>query len=107
MDALGSGQAGTLRVGVYQSVGQHILPTLMSRFVEGWPRVEVSLEEAADIELLGQIERGELDLTFADPAASRGAVRAREVLRDPYVLVLPGRRGRPRHDDARRRRGST
>jgi DNA-binding transcriptional LysR family regulator len=90
MDALGTGQAGTLRVGVYQSVGQHILPTLMSRFVEGWPRVEVSLEEAAnDVELLGQIERGELDLTFADLPLPDGPFEHAEVLRDPYVLVLP------------------
>ena len=90
MDALGTGQAGTLRVGVYQSVGQHILPTLMSRFVDGWPRVEVSLEEAAnDVELLGQIERGELDLTFADLPLPDGPFEHAEVLRDPYVLVLP------------------
>ncbi len=90
LDALGSGQAGKLRVGVYQSVGEHILPTLMSRFVDGWPLVEVSLEEAAnDVDLLGQIERGELDLTFADLPLPEGPFEYVEVLRDPYVLVLP------------------
>src|SRR5919109_3772372 len=67
MDALANGQAGKLRVGVYQSIGEHILPTLMQRFVDKWPRVEVTLEEAAaDVELLDHVERGNLDLTFAD-----------------------------------------
>ena len=65
MDALGSGLAGTLHVGVYQSVGEHILPALMTRFVESWPRVEVSLEESArDTELLERIQRREIDPTF-------------------------------------------
>ena len=38
--SLAEGQAGTLRVGVYQSVGQRILPEVMRRFLEAWPQVE-------------------------------------------------------------------
>src|SRR5215207_8292179 len=90
MDALAHGEAGTLRVGVYQSVGEHVLPTLMQRFVAAWPRVEVTLEEAAnDVDLLDGIERGDLDLTFADLPLPDGPFEQLEVLRDPYVLVLP------------------
>src|SRR5437762_7467375 len=33
LTALGEGQAGTLRVGVFQSVGQRILPELMRRYL--------------------------------------------------------------------------
>jgi DNA-binding transcriptional LysR family regulator len=90
LDALANGQAGTLNVGVYQSVGEHVLPALMQRFVEAWPRVDVRLAESAnDIELLAQIERGELDLTFADLPLPEGPFEYEEVLRDPYVLVVP------------------
>jgi DNA-binding transcriptional LysR family regulator len=90
MDALANGQAGTLRVGVYQSVGEHILPALMQRFVEAWPRVEVTLDESAnDVDLLDHVERGELDLTFADLPLPEGPFEYVEVFRDPYVLVLP------------------
>src|SRR5438067_6314640 len=65
--ALGEGEAGTLRVGVFQSVGQRILPELMRRFARSWPKIEVTLTESADdYELLSFVERGELDLTFAD-----------------------------------------
>jgi DNA-binding transcriptional LysR family regulator len=89
MHALGSGQAGTLSVGVYQSVGEHILPDLMRRFVEEWPRVEIRLDESAnDVELLEHVERGTLDLTFVDLPLPDGPFEAVEVARDPYVLVL-------------------
>jgi DNA-binding transcriptional LysR family regulator len=90
LSALGTGEAGTLRVGVFQSVGQRILPAVMRRFGESWPKVKVSLTESAnDTELLGLVERGELDLTFSDLPLVDGPFESVELLRDPYVLVVP------------------
>jgi DNA-binding transcriptional LysR family regulator len=87
--ALSEGQAGPLRVGVYQSVGQRVLPELMRRFVMAWPQVHVTLTESADDEeLLGLVERGELDLTFADFPLTDGPFDSIEVMRDPFVLVV-------------------
>src|SRR5262245_35530375 len=90
LTALGDGEAGTLRVGVFQSVGQRILPELMRRFIASWPKVEVTLTESADDrELLALVERGELDLTFSDLPLVEGPFESVELLRDPYVLVVP------------------
>jgi molybdate transport repressor ModE-like protein len=90
LTALAEGQAGTLRVGVFQSVGQRILPEVMRRFLAGWPQVNVALTESADdTELLGLVERGDLDLTFADLPLTDGPFDSVELLRDPYVLVVP------------------
>jgi molybdate transport repressor ModE-like protein len=90
MDALGQGEGGTLSVGVYQSVGEHILPPLLRRFVAAWPRVEIALDESAnDVDLLDNVERGQLDLTFADLPLPEGPFEFAEVVRDPYVLVTP------------------
>src|ERR671930_881442 len=90
LTALGEGQAGTLRVGVFQSVGQRILPELMRRYLRSWPHVKVSLTESANDEaLLALVERGELDLTFSDLPLPDGPFEAVELLRDPYVLVVP------------------
>jgi DNA-binding transcriptional LysR family regulator len=87
--ALSEGQAGPLRVGVYQSVGQRVLPELMRRFVKAWPQVHVTLTESADDEdLLGLVERGELDLTFADFPLTDGPFDSMELMRDPFVLVV-------------------
>src|SRR5712691_10811188 len=89
LTALGDGEAGTLRVGVFQSVGQRILPELMRRFIESWPKVAVALTESADDgKLLSLVERGELDLTFADLPLTEGPFESVELLRDPYVLVV-------------------
>src|SRR5580765_3208579 len=48
MEALAEGTAGTLRVGIYQSVGARILPGLLRRFKLDWPRVEVGVREETD-----------------------------------------------------------
>jgi molybdate transport repressor ModE-like protein len=90
LTALEDGQAGTLRVGVFQSVGQRILPEVMRRFIGAWPQVDVSLTESADdTELLALVERGELDLTFSDLPLVEGPFDSVELMRDPYVLVVP------------------
>ncbi len=90
LTALGEGKAGTLRVGVFQSVGQRILPEVMRRFLGAWPRVKVALTESSnDAELLGLVERGGLDLTFADLPLVEGPFESVELLRDPYVLAVP------------------
>ena len=87
--ALAEGDAGTLRVGTFQSAGVRLLPGAMRRYVERWPDVEVRLSEAGyDEELHGLLERGELDLAFVlesdDPSFERV-----HVLSDPYVLLAP------------------
>ena len=88
--ALLEGEAGTLRVGVFQSVGQRILPEVMRRFLRSWPHVKVTLTESAnDEELLELVERGDLDLTFSDLPLTEGPFDSVELLRDPYVLVVP------------------
>lgn len=87
--ALSAGEAGTLRLGTYQSVGQKILPTLLRRFSTAWPTVELRLTEAnTDQELVAQIERGDLDLAFADLRLWEGPFEFLDLLEDPYVLVV-------------------
>src|SRR5215210_5789912 len=88
--ALSSGAAGTLRVGTFQAVGKKVLPTVMRRFQEKWPDVEIDLREShSDIELAGSIERGELDLSFVQLPIDNPSLETLELLRDPYVLVVP------------------
>jgi DNA-binding transcriptional LysR family regulator len=89
LTSLTEGQAGTLRVGVFQSVGQRILPEVMRRFLEAWPQVNVTLTELSpDEELLSLVERGQLDVTFADLPLTEGPFEWVELMRDPYVLVV-------------------
>jgi DNA-binding transcriptional LysR family regulator len=92
MAALAEGEAGTLRVGIYQSVGARLLPALVRRFREQWPLVGVRVrEESAAADLLRLLEHGELDLTFAELPVREGPFEWTELLQDPYVLVVSAR----------------
>jgi len=87
--ALSEGVAGLLRVGIYQSVGTRILPSLLRDFAVAWPRVEVRLTEATDDgQLMSGVERGDLDLSFTVFPLQPGPFEALELLRDPYRLVV-------------------
>jgi DNA-binding transcriptional LysR family regulator len=88
MAALADGEAGTLRVGAFQSVGAKVLPEVIRRFRSAWPAVEIELHEAhMDLELAGAVERGELDLAFVQLPLDNPSLETIEVLRDDYVLV--------------------
>jgi DNA-binding transcriptional LysR family regulator len=87
-DAFGQGALGILRVGTYQSVSTHILPVLMRDFSAAWPNVEVRLSEASSQDLLPQVERGEMDLSFEVMPLDAGPFESVELLRDPYLLLV-------------------
>jgi DNA-binding transcriptional LysR family regulator len=92
MAAVAEGSAGTLRVGIYQSVGTRLLPALVRRFRAQWPRVGVRVrEESSADDLLRLLEHGELDLTFADLPLRDGPFEWAELLHDPYVLLVSAR----------------
>jgi DNA-binding transcriptional LysR family regulator len=88
--ALATGAAGTLRVGTFESSGTRILPLLLQAFRKAWPSVDLRLTEAAkDDQLLSLVERGELDVSFALFPLPDGPFESVELMRDPYVLVVP------------------
>jgi DNA-binding transcriptional LysR family regulator len=90
MKALEAGEAGRLRIGTFQSVGTRVLPTLLRRFSDTHPQVEVLLRESQhEQELLDMVERGELDLTFWALPVAGAIYTSVELLTDPYVLVVP------------------
>jgi DNA-binding transcriptional LysR family regulator len=101
LQALGAGDAGLLRIGTYQSVGARILPTLLATYRAAWPKVDITLTESSDdAELLGLVEHGALDVTFTMVPLVPGPFEFVQLLRDPYVLVVPAdsplaRRDRP------------
>jgi DNA-binding transcriptional LysR family regulator len=88
--AVTEGGAGALRVGTFQSAGARILPELLRRFSAAYPRVHVQLtESASDPDLLGRVERGDLDLSFAMPPLPEGPFAMVELMQDPWVLLVP------------------
>lgn len=89
LGALADGSAGSLRLGIYQSVGARIIPRLLPRYARDWPAVRVLPREApTDAGLFELVERGELELSFADLPLHPGPFESVELLTDPYVLLV-------------------
>ncbi len=88
LQALRAGEAGTLHVGTFQSVGARVLPEIMRTFVEQWPKIDVRLDELEDDEIVGAIERGEIDVGFVLLPLGDAPLEAVELLLDPYVLIV-------------------
>jgi molybdate transport repressor ModE-like protein len=90
IEALADGRAGRLRVGVFEAVAARLVPRALSRLRRVLPGVTVQMEESRrPFELAAAVEAGELDLAFGVTPLPPGPFEAREVLRDPYVLLAP------------------
>jgi molybdate transport repressor ModE-like protein len=89
LHALQAGEAGTLRVGTFQSVGARVLPEVMRRFAEQWPSIEVMLDELEDDESVRAIELGTIDVGFVQLPVGEAPLETVELLSDPYVLIVP------------------
>jgi DNA-binding transcriptional LysR family regulator len=86
--ALAEGEAGTLRVGTFQSVGVRMIPPVMRLYVGRRPGIQVRLIEAHHELLIEGLTRGELELAFVSGPLDVTVERL-EVLVDPYVLLAP------------------
>lgn len=91
LDQLVAGEAGTIRVGTFQSAGARILPGVIREFRAHWPDVRVEIREELDeMTLLDGVASGSLDLTFASSNPGAPVELAHEVLlEDHYVLLAP------------------
>lgn len=100
--ALAAGEFGTLRVGIYQSLANRLLPEVMREFARSWPRLDLQVVEVLDDpRLLEQIRHGTLDVCFDVQPIPEGPFETHELMHDPYVVVtaagseLAGRRPTP------------
>lgn len=92
MDALAVGHAGVVRVGAFQTPGAKILPEALKRLLSQRPGISVDLRESiGDMELLEQLERGLIDLTFAVLPLPEGPFEWTELVVDPFTALVSTR----------------
>jgi molybdate transport repressor ModE-like protein len=86
--ALAHGVVGHISVCTFQSFGAQVLPAVLAAFRSLRPGVKVEIREALSIDvLLGSVESGEADVSFASLPIDDGPFELRELFADPYVLV--------------------
>jgi DNA-binding transcriptional LysR family regulator len=88
LNALRAGEVGTLSVGTFQSAGARLLPEIMRRYRDRWPKVEIKLDELEDEEIAVAVERGEVDVGFVLLPVGDAPLETTELLRDPHVLIV-------------------
>jgi len=85
---LAHGEAGTIRVGAFQSALATMLPQILQRFRGARPGVRVeSIESTTDHALLDDLRQGTLDFAFSLLPLDEREFEHRELVRDGFVLV--------------------
>ena len=103
--SLAGSEHGQVTVLTFQSFGARLLPSVLRAFRARCPGVEVRIEEALDADrLLGAVESGEVDISFASLPLPEGPFAAHELCDDPYVLVTSADGGEHSLDDIDGRR---
>jgi DNA-binding transcriptional LysR family regulator len=92
--ALAVGQAGRIRVGIYQSVGRLLVPPVVQAFAQDAPGVTVELaEQRGDNPVAALLDEGSLDVAFTVFPVRSSQLHAAPLHRDDYRLLVP--RGHP------------
>jgi DNA-binding transcriptional LysR family regulator len=82
------GEAGSIRVGAFQSALARILPHVLRRYQSAHPAVQIeAVESNNDGSLLQQVKHGTLDLAFALLPLDSQTFAYRELVLDEFVLV--------------------
>jgi DNA-binding transcriptional LysR family regulator len=88
--ALAVGQAGRIRVGIYQSVGRLLVPPVVQAFALDAPGVTVELaEQRGDGTVVQLLDDGTLDVAFTVFPVRSSHVQAAPLHRDDYRLLVP------------------
>ncbi|MEN3284315.1 MAG: hypothetical protein V7607_5455 [Solirubrobacteraceae bacterium] len=82
---------GEIRVGVARGFSDSLLAGVIERLVEELPDIDLRIIEGSGTAgLHALVRRGEVDVAFGDAPTEPRTLAHRELLTDPYLLVVPG-----------------
>jgi DNA-binding transcriptional LysR family regulator len=85
-----NGSASTLRVGSYETVSTRLVPPALARLSKRVPDLRVVLHEDSDWERFPPLVANcALDAAFVELPLPDGPFASREIVRDPYTLLVP------------------
>ncbi|MEU9043860.1 MULTISPECIES: LysR family transcriptional regulator [unclassified Kitasatospora] len=97
--AVGSGEAGRLRIGFSASLALTVLPGLLDTFRQRRPAVHLDVREMTSAPQLAALHDRSIDVgLLREPPTDEPELRFRTILTEPFVAVLPAH-----HPQARRR----
>ncbi|WP_305806000.1 DNA-binding transcriptional regulator OxyR [Stenotrophomonas sp. YIM B06876] len=82
-------EAGTVRLGIFPTLGPYLLPHVISRIRARFPQLELLLvEEKSDV-LLAQLRNGQLDATVLALPLHDDQLHTEFLFEEPFVLAVP------------------
>ncbi|GLY72815.1 LysR family transcriptional regulator [Actinoallomurus iriomotensis] len=88
--AVGSGEAGRLRIGFAASLALTVLPGLLRTFRQRFPEVHLDIHEMTTAPQIAALHDETIDIgLLREPPADETELRFETVLSEPFVAVLP------------------
>lgn len=79
--------SGVLRLGASTTIAGYVLPSILARFNEKFPQVEVSLYSENSVQIEKALQDREIDLGLVENNTHRAGLLAEPFLKDELVLV--------------------
>lgn len=89
LQLIGAGDTGEVRIGFLGSAMQHVIPELLLRLKDRFPKIKTSLGERSNMDQVAAILKDELDMGFVRLAQVPAALEMHTVYEDTFSLVLP------------------
>jgi LysR family hydrogen peroxide-inducible transcriptional activator len=84
-------ESGTVRLGIFPTLGPYLLPHVVPRIRERFPRLELLLVEEKTETVLRQLREGRLDAGILALPIHDDQLHAEFLFAEPFVLAVPGR----------------
>ena len=82
-------EAGTIRLGIFPTLGPYLLPHVVPKLRERFPRLELLLIEEKSAVLLRQLREGKLDAAILALPLHDDQLHEHFLFEEPFVLALP------------------
>lgn len=82
-------EAGTLRLGIFPTLGPYLLPHIVPRMRERFPHLELLLTEEKTEVVLGQLRDGRLDAAILALPLHEEQLHVEVLFDEPFLLAVP------------------
>ena len=82
-------ESGSLRLGIFPTLGPYLLPHVVPRIRERYPRLELLLVEEKTEEILRQLREGRLDAGILALPVHEAHLHVERLFDEPFVLAVP------------------
>ncbi|MGN6093172.1 MAG: LysR substrate-binding domain-containing protein, partial [Luteibacter jiangsuensis] len=83
-------ESGTIRLGIFPTLGPYLLPHVVPRLRQRFPRLELLLREEKTEQVLHMLREGTLDAGILALPVHDDSLHTEFLFEEPFVLAVPG-----------------